>query len=96
MIGDVGDLGRDQPRVDRVPHRAKTGDAVFDLEMPVIVPSQRCDPVALQDAAAAQRIGELARAARRIPVSITMDLALDRARDDLGLGMKAIRMLQQR
>ena len=60
--------------------------------MPVVVPSQRCDAVALQDAAAAQRIGELARAARRIPVSMTMDLAPDRARDDLGLGMKAIRV----
>ena len=44
MVDDVGDLAWDQPRIDRMPYRAKTGDAVFDFEMPVVVPGQRRDP----------------------------------------------------
>src|SRR6267142_1558431 len=79
-----------------MPYRAKTGDAVFDFEMPVVVPGERCDPIARRDAMTAQRIGQLPRAARRVRIAIAMDRAFDRPRDDLGAGMKAIRMLQKR
>src|SRR5258708_35647979 len=94
VVYDVGDLARDQPRIDRMPHRAKTGDAVLDLEVTKIVPSKRGDPVARRDAMAAQRIGQFPCAMRRISVGITMDRAFHGARDDLSPGMKAICMLQ--
>ena len=79
-----------------MPHRTKTGDAVLDLEVPIIVPGKRRDPVAWCNAMTAQRVGQLAGTARRISVGIAMDRTLDGTRDDLGAGMKAICMLQQR
>src|SRR6266404_4468850 len=96
MIDDVGDLAWNQTRIDRMPHRAKTGDAMFDLEVPKIVPGERCNTVARRNAMTAQRIGQLSRPTRRIRIAIAVDRAFDGTRDNLGAGMKAIRMLQKR
>src|SRR6266852_8674319 len=96
MIGDVGNLGWNQSRTDRMPDRAKAGDAMFDLEMPMVIPRQRRNPVALPDAAALQRIGQLARTARGILVGISMNRTFDGARYNLGAAVKPVGILQKR
>src|SRR5260221_11475463 len=76
VVYDVGDLARDQPRIDRMRHRAKTGDAVLDLEVTKIVRSKRGDPGARRDAMAAQRIGPRPCASRRVAGGFPMERAL--------------------
>ena len=96
MIGNVGNLGRNQSRVDRMPDRAKTGDAMLDLEVPIIIPCKRRNPVAWPDTPAPQRIGQFARTTRGDLVGITMDRTFDGARHNLGTAVKPIGMLQKR
>ena len=62
VVDDELELLRKQPRVQRVQHGAHAGDRVIQLEMPVIVPGERPDPVTGLDARRLQRVGELARA----------------------------------
>ncbi len=60
VVDDVGDLVREQARVDRVADGADARDAVVELEVPVIVPGERRDPVALADPELRlQRVGQL-------------------------------------
>src|SRR6266481_8423432 len=96
MICNVGNLSRYQSRIDRMPDRSKAGDAMLDLEVPIIIPGKRRHPVAWPDAPAPQRIGQLARSARGVLVGITMDRAFDGARYNLGTAVKPIGMLQKR
>src|SRR5438046_7357584 len=61
VVRDVGDLVREQPRIDRVDHRPGAGDRVVDLKMPVAVPGEGRDPLPGLHAEALQRAGELPR-----------------------------------
>ena len=46
VVDDVGDLLRKQPRIDRVQHRPRAGDAVVELQVAVAVPRERGDAIA--------------------------------------------------
>src|SRR5260370_38268357 len=96
MIGNVGNLGRNQSRVDRMPDRPKAGDAMFNLEVPIIIPGKRRNAVALLDTPASQRVGQLARPSRGVLVSIAMVMSFDGATRNLGTAVKSIGMLQKR
>ena len=96
MIGNVGNLGRNQSRINRVPDRPKAGDAMFNLEVPIIIPGKRRNPVAWPDTPAPQRIGQLARTARSVLIAVSMDWTFDGARHDLGSAVKPIGVLQKR
>jgi hypothetical protein len=69
---------------------------MFDLEVPIVIPSKRRNPVALLDTPASQRIGQLARATRGVLVGVTMDRTFDGPRHNLGTAVKPIGMLQKR
>ena len=96
VVCDVGNLRRDQSWIDRMPDRAQTRDTVFDLEMPVIIPRQRGNPVAWTDAPAPQRIGQFARPARRVVISIPVNRTFGATGNNLGVAMEPVGMLQQR
>ena len=87
VVGDIGDMLGRQPRIERVQHRADAGDAEIELEMAIGVPGDGADPVAELDAQALQRLGELLGALGRVAVAVAMDRPLDRARDDLDVGI---------
>ena len=63
VIDDEDDLIVEEARVDDVADRAHAGDGVIEFEMPVIVPGERRDAIALRDAEPRQRVGELFRPA---------------------------------
>jgi len=69
---------------------------MFNLEVPVIIPCKRRNPVAWPDTPAPQGISQLARAARGVLVGMAMDWAFNSARYNLGTAVKPIGMLQKR
>ena len=87
VIGDVGDLLGEQPRIDGVADGADAGDGVVQLEMSIAVPGQRRHPVTRLDAEADQRVGELADALARLRIAVAVDTAFHRVRDDLDVGI---------
>jgi len=66
MVDDVGDLAWDQPRIDRMPHRAKTGDAVPISKCRKLFQASVATRSPDATSMTAQRIGQLPRATRRI------------------------------
>ena len=46
ILQDEGDLVGEEPRIHRMQHGAHRGDAVVDLQVPVLVPGQRGDALA--------------------------------------------------
>jgi hypothetical protein len=79
-----------------MPDRSKTGDAMLDLEMPVVIPCKRRNPVARPDTPAPQRIGQLARTTRGILIGMSMYWTFDGARYNLGTAVKPVSVLQKR
>jgi len=69
---------------------------VFNLEVPIVIPCQRRNPVARSHTPAPQGIGQLARAARGILIGISMYWTFDGARYDFGIAVKPISVLQKR
>ena len=62
VVEDVGHLGAEQPRVDRVADRAHAGNGVEQLEMAKAVPGQRRDWLARRDPERRQRTARAPRA----------------------------------
>ena len=87
MVGDVGDVVGRQPRVDRMEHRAQTGNAEIELEMAMGVPGERAHPVAELDAQLLQRFGELPGAPGGVLVAVAVDRPFDGPRHDLNVGI---------
>ena len=79
MIGDVGNLRRNEPRIDCVPHCAQAGHAMLQLEMPVGVPGERRDAITGHDPVAVQGVGELPRAPGGIAIAVAVDRTFDGA-----------------
>ena len=96
VIDDVGDLLREQARIDGVTDGAAARDGVVDLEVAEAVPGERADAVGRSHPERAQRVGELARAPVCVPVGVAVDAALDQARDDLGVAVIALGVTDQR
>ncbi len=94
MGQDVADLVLEQPRIDRVQHRAQAWDGEEQLKMAVGVPGQGGHPVPRPHPQIDQRLGQLLAAAAKIGIAITDQIALDRARDDLALAVIGRRMAQ--
>jgi hypothetical protein len=96
MIYGVGDLSKGKTRIDRMPDRAEPCNAIFQLEVPIRVPSERSYAITRPNVSTAQRVSQLSSAPRRIAVRITMNWAIRPARYDLGTRMKPFRMLDER
>ena len=58
MVDDVGELLVEQADVERVQHRPDARDREVELEVALVVPGERPDPVALLDAEPAERARE--------------------------------------
>ena len=67
-----GDLFRVQPRVDGVHNRADTGNRIVNLDMAVIIPGDRGDPVTGLHACGNQSIGQFFRSLGAIFPSIAV------------------------
>ena len=66
--GDVTDVGRREPDVQRVQHRAHRGDRQVGLEVLGVVPHEGADPLVRVDAQAAQGVGQPGGPAARFGV----------------------------
>ena len=96
IADDEAHLIGKQPGIDRVQHGAAAGDAEIDLQMPVVVPRQRGDPLTLRNAQPAQCVGNPPGTRCDRAPGAAMDRTLDRAGHDLGAGMVALRIVEQR
>ncbi len=90
MIDDVLDLLRKKSRVDRVADGAVTRHGEIQLEMTVIVPGQRADPVSVADPGRAQRVREAPHAPERARVGRAMEGIVGGHGDDLAVAVHAI------
>ena len=72
VIDDELYLLREQSRIDRVQHGTHARHREIELEMPVIVPGERANPVARANASALQRIGELGGASEDLAIGAAM------------------------
>ena len=72
MVRGPGDLLGVDARIERVEHEPRAGHRVIELEMPVLVPGERGDPVPTGEAQAAERVREAPCARERLPVRLTM------------------------
>jgi len=96
VVDNVGELVGEEPRVDGVAHGADAGDRVIGLEVAMVVPGDRRHPVAEPDTETHQRLRELLGARLGIGIGKAMERAFRRARDDLGIGVIARRVADQR
>jgi hypothetical protein len=83
VMHDVLKLFRKQSRVDSVQHPAGTGDAIIGLEMPIAVPRQRRDAIAVSDAERVECIGEPFRPRGDLRIVGAVEAAFRVARNDL-------------
>ena len=72
MVDDVDDLFREQPRIDRVTNKARAGGAVIGLHVPVVVPRQRGDAIALLQIPGLHGIGQLPGAEKTVSIGIAV------------------------
>ena len=96
MIDNKNQLFRKQARIDRVTDIARTADGIISLQMPVVVPGQRCDAIAICQSKLVQRIGELFRTRETLAIGVTVLRVIGRDRHDLAVGKTARRVLGQR
>ena len=96
VVDDVGDLLGEQPRVDGVANSAHRRDAEIKLQVPVVVPRDRRDAVALADPQVGQRAGEPPRPGVELAVAVAVNRSLGGPRDDLALGVVARGEVEQR
>ena len=87
VMHDVLNLFREQPRIDGVEHTAGVRDAVVELKVPITVPCQRSDALAVTYAKRFEGIGHAFGAGRNLPVVRAMNRPLRIARDDLPIAM---------
>ena len=95
VVGDVGDLFREQARIDGVADGGHARYGVVDLEMAVGIPRQGADAVAGADAERQQHARQLPRAATGIGVGVAMGAADRQAGDDFSVAVILARMLQE-
>ncbi len=83
VADDVAELVGEQPRVQRVAHRADPHDRVPGLHVAAGVPGQRRDPVAGLHAQPLERVGESLGPRADVGVGGADDRSFDRTGDDL-------------
>src|ERR1700679_56018 len=87
VVQDILYLFGKQARVDRVQDAAGTGDAVIDFEMPIAVPGERRNALAMSDVEGVQGAGKLLGPPRHAGKIGAMEGAFGIARDDLALAV---------
>jgi hypothetical protein len=82
-----------------MPNCSKAGDAMLNLEVPIVVPCKRGNSVTLPNTSALQGISQLTRTPRRVLIGISMNspsTVRDSPRHNLSVAMKPISVLQKR
>jgi hypothetical protein len=87
VVRDVDDLIDEEPRVDRVAHRAEAHDPVPGFHVPVGVPGQRGRDVTLADAELLECLRAALRAKVQVLVRVFVDRTFDTTADDQLLRM---------
>ena len=95
VIGDVGKLIVEQPRIDRVDHAAHADRSVPGDQMVRMVHRQRCDAIARRDPQPFQRLRELSRVAGDAGPGRSPLAAIGPVRDDLAGSMLPRRVIEQ-
>ena len=85
VVGDIGDVVRMQPEVERVQHAAGAGDAEVALLMRVVVPHHGGHRIAPFETRACQCRGELAGAPVEVAVVVAVQRLVRQAGDDLAV-----------
>ena len=103
VVDDIGELVREQARVDGVADRAHARHSEISLEMTVAVPGQCANALGLAHAQRRQRLGQLPGALVRRAIGAAVDRAaavlvgpLDRARHNFGVAVMPIRVRDER
>ena len=73
VVGDVGEIVRVQPEVERVQHEARARDPEVGLEVRVVVPRERGDAVASLETELVQRDRELPRPPAEVGVRVAVE-----------------------
>ena len=82
LAQDEGDLLGVEPGVHRVAHRAEAGHGIVRLQVAVIAPGQRGDPLARPDAAGEKRVGEAGGALGDVGIAVAHPRAVGADADD--------------
>jgi hypothetical protein len=82
MVGDVREVVRMQPEVERVEDEAAARDAEVRLEVLMVVPAERRDAVAALEPERLEGDRELLRAARRLAPRRVVEAPVGKAGDD--------------
>jgi hypothetical protein len=97
VVHDVGDLFGEQARVDGMADRADAGDAVVQLEVAVVVPGERGDPLAWPDAEPVPEcLRQLLRAPAQVGVGGAVRGRIRRARHHLDRAIALGRVIEDR
>ena len=94
--GDVRVVVGVQAQVERVGHEPAGGRADVRLEVLVVVPHERPDPVAVGEPQPAERHGQALRARHELGVRVPVPALVREARDDLALAVELVRATQDR
>jgi hypothetical protein len=95
VLGDVADVARVEPQVQRVEDEAAARDPEVRLQVLVVVPAERRHPVALLEAEVLQRDRELLRARRHVGVRVPVEAPIGQPRDDLLRAEERLRAPQE-
>ena len=93
--GDVGEIVGVQAQVQRVQHEPRCRRAEVHLEVPVVIPREGRDAVALLCTEPAQRGPELSRASQAIAVGVPEQRAVSAPTHDFSPAMQTLGMAQQ-
>src|SRR3954471_24247985 len=96
MIYDIRELVSEQTRIDGVAYCTNTGDRVIGLEVSMIVPGKRGNPIAKADAEPEKGSGQLLSARISLRIGISVESTLSRARHNLGVAVITRRVVNQR
>jgi hypothetical protein len=85
-----------QARIDRVQHAARAGNREIEFQMPVARSMPAWRPDRRAPIQATQGVGHLAGAPVQVAIGVPVKVAFDPPRDDFGVAVVPIRVLDQR
>ena len=94
VVDDENDLLGKKPRINRVTDVPRPADAVIHLEVPVVVPGKRGDPIPFLQSQLVQCIRQLPCAAAAVGKGVTMQWVVRGHRDDFAMRVVALRVSQ--
>src|SRR5690349_9473380 len=72
VVDDIDDLIREQARIDGVADETRTRDSVINLQMPMVIPTERSNAVSALQTPGGKCIGELATAFVDLGIACSM------------------------